>query len=541
MLNRLWNLKAYVHRIRLARVVESRSHCGSFGFHAEFGTLSYSILSTTSHLFLLLVKRKHINQNRDIIKTNALGQLRMRELESRIHALESEKADQALEMNQLVTKVRRLEHAHASVRQGWEIMTRGMRSLDSFQDASQLGFQESRTDYTSSPLHGLGLGMESQSQPQQHLLINPLHQKSNRIHLDRSTLPAGVVRSIARAPGAHIIDVMEGEEDEDEIDEEEEEGGEEDHHRDWNRSQMEREEETVRIFESEEVAEEEEEEDQEEASEITPRLESQSKFHSEWQSTNPLQTNSNLLSTNGLPLSASHSSESLLELAAAIASTGSSGLTSNSSQTVVGLWQPTPFDAEGAPSPLSSPPLAFDEEAFVNKSWGIYVSDPTGLARIQQEGSSTSTLNASSQAPPKTNKARRSSRRHSGLLSAPDTPQVGFEETRSNLSRASSLNSLTDFESLPTDSPFDSELDEGEKLDSSPEKQVRNEMTPSSDGSEYIPSEKENVKKEKEKEKGKRKTLAKKSSLGKLEGTVAEGEFQKSLKRCMLSLRATDV
>lgn len=416
----------------------------------------------------------------------------MRELESRIQALESDKAEQALEVVQLVAQVRRLEHAHTSVRRGWEIMTRGMRALDSSMDQSE---EEIPNSWAPSGLQGLGL-MPSQEQ------TAPAFQKSSHIFLDRSVLPAGVVRSIARPPGAHIIDVMEGEEESEEEDE-----GEEKQDQDQWQSQLERDEETVRVTTSDQ-------EDTTQSSEVTPRLESEPRFSSENQSNAPTISSNSLQAVSGILSAQAHSGDSLLELAAAIASGGISH--GQNSAEAVGLWGHSPFDPDGAPSPLSSPPIAFDGETFPNPDWTIYVTDPSS-----RKTASTSLLPPSSETTKARPKARRSSRRHSGLLSAPLQEP---EDTSQSLSRASSMASLTDFESLPTDSPFDSEVEEALK---SPPSEFQPLGTVSADDPE--PSEDGvSLKRQKslgKKEKGKRKTIAKKTSTGQLEGSASEGEF----------------
>ncbi|WFD34335.1 hypothetical protein MCUN1_001174 [Malassezia cuniculi] len=71
-------------------------------------------------------RRKHMAQNRDIIRANTLAQLRIRELEARVQALEQERADQALEAARQSAHARRVEYALECVRVGWETIARGL-------------------------------------------------------------------------------------------------------------------------------------------------------------------------------------------------------------------------------------------------------------------------------------------------------------------------------------------------------------------------------------------------------------------------------
>lgn len=72
------------------------------------------------------VRRKHIAQNRDIVRANTLAQLRIRELETRVLALEQERAQHTLQAGQQQAHVRRLEYALECVRVGWETMAQGL-------------------------------------------------------------------------------------------------------------------------------------------------------------------------------------------------------------------------------------------------------------------------------------------------------------------------------------------------------------------------------------------------------------------------------
>uniref|UniRef100_V5GSL2 Uncharacterized protein n=1 Tax=Kalmanozyma brasiliensis (strain GHG001) TaxID=1365824 RepID=V5GSL2_KALBG len=64
-------------------------------------------------------KRKHISQNREIIKSNAQYAQRQRELESRIQTLEQEKVDKEVQTLALTLEVEQLRKAMSSVRAGW--------------------------------------------------------------------------------------------------------------------------------------------------------------------------------------------------------------------------------------------------------------------------------------------------------------------------------------------------------------------------------------------------------------------------------------
>ncbi|KAN0064281.1 hypothetical protein ACQY0O_002412 [Thecaphora frezii] len=143
-------------------------------------------------------KRKHIAQNREIIKTNALAQMRIRELETKIETLESEREAQALASIHLRAKVSRLEHAVSCVRTGWDVIARGLGALNA-----------DLATPTTGAFAGLELDMA---------IVGPEPQlrPGNRITLDPSALPAGVVRSIARAPDPNLVDLAE-DEDEDEV------------------------------------------------------------------------------------------------------------------------------------------------------------------------------------------------------------------------------------------------------------------------------------------------------------------------------------
>ncbi|WFD01016.1 hypothetical protein MYAM1_003776 [Malassezia yamatoensis] len=71
-------------------------------------------------------RRKHIAQNRDIVRANTLAQLRIRELEARVLALEQERAEQSLEYGKQQAHAQRLQYALDCVRVGWETMAQGL-------------------------------------------------------------------------------------------------------------------------------------------------------------------------------------------------------------------------------------------------------------------------------------------------------------------------------------------------------------------------------------------------------------------------------
>ncbi|KDN48890.1 hypothetical protein K437DRAFT_81870 [Tilletiaria anomala UBC 951] len=132
-------------------------------------------------------KRKHITQNRDIIKNNALAQLRIRELESRMQDLEAERAAQALEFVRAQAQLDRFEHQIRCVEIGWKVMSQGLppgfRDLAAQSEARRGGVADVW---------------------RQLVPIEPHRRPPRHISLENSTLPAGVVRSIARNPSANL-------------------------------------------------------------------------------------------------------------------------------------------------------------------------------------------------------------------------------------------------------------------------------------------------------------------------------------------------
>lgn len=65
-------------------------------------------------------------QNRDVIRANTLAQMRIRELETRVSALEEERTQQDLHAARQTAHIRRVEYALECVRVGWETMGRGL-------------------------------------------------------------------------------------------------------------------------------------------------------------------------------------------------------------------------------------------------------------------------------------------------------------------------------------------------------------------------------------------------------------------------------
>lgn len=144
-------------------------------------------------------KRKHITQNRDIIKTNALAQLRIKELEEKVLGLEAEKTQFELEKHRMKTKLERAEKAIICIRQGWQFIGAGitaMASIDGFENVTE----QKQENTPSSVLHSL-----QHHQQQAHL------RPSVRVVLDPNALPAGVARNVARPPEADLADLAEEE------------------------------------------------------------------------------------------------------------------------------------------------------------------------------------------------------------------------------------------------------------------------------------------------------------------------------------------
>lgn len=129
-------------------------------------------------------KRKHISQNREVIKTNALAQQRIRELETRIQVLEAEKVEQALAMLPMKAQLSRLQHALASIHSGWAAIGQGLASTSS----------------------DMGKDLLQETQP------SVLHPVSNRVAIDRNPNAISVVKSIAKPPEIHLQSLAEDDE-----------------------------------------------------------------------------------------------------------------------------------------------------------------------------------------------------------------------------------------------------------------------------------------------------------------------------------------
>ncbi|KAJ1580336.1 hypothetical protein NDA11_004404 [Ustilago hordei] len=131
-----------------------------------------SILENFEHF-----KRKHISQNREIIKANALAQTRMRELENRIHTLEAEKVQKEIETVGLTAQLTHLRHAIASIHAGWEAIGRGLT---------------------------LGLTHQHVSFKAPNFPTTSKLPPSNRVKVEPHPNASAVVKHIAAAPQAHI-------------------------------------------------------------------------------------------------------------------------------------------------------------------------------------------------------------------------------------------------------------------------------------------------------------------------------------------------
>ncbi|KAJ1021209.1 hypothetical protein NDA18_005450 [Ustilago nuda] len=131
-----------------------------------------SILENFEHF-----KRKHISQNREIIKANALAQTRMRELENRIHTLEAEKVHKEIETVGLTAQLTQLRHAIASIHAGWEAIGRGLT---------------------------LGLTHQHVSFKAPNFPTTSKLPPSNRVKVEPHPNASAVVKHIAAAPQAHI-------------------------------------------------------------------------------------------------------------------------------------------------------------------------------------------------------------------------------------------------------------------------------------------------------------------------------------------------
>lgn len=142
----------------------------------------------------MTVKRKHITQNRDIIKTNALAQLRIKELEDKVLQMEGERAEKNLEMIRIRANMDRVERASKSMMRGWQLVGAGLAALTS--------------------IEGLRIAEPSDRVEQEAKDIlrgdaNQQQKQGNRITLDPHALPAGVARSVSRPPEARLVNLVE--------------------------------------------------------------------------------------------------------------------------------------------------------------------------------------------------------------------------------------------------------------------------------------------------------------------------------------------
>lgn len=124
-----------------------------------------------------LFRRKHISQNREIIKTNAIHQLRIKHLEGRILSLEEERVHKEMETISLVTQLRQLRHVIGTIHAGWEAIGQGL---------------------TLSAARRPCLSDYDHPDAAAHL------PASNRITIEPNPSASAVVRSIARAPQGHL-------------------------------------------------------------------------------------------------------------------------------------------------------------------------------------------------------------------------------------------------------------------------------------------------------------------------------------------------
>lgn len=153
--------------------------------------------------FVIPVKRKHITQNRDIIKTNALAQLRIKELEDKVLALEAERTERELDLHRALARLERSEKTTQAIRRGWQLIGAG---LAAFSSSMHTGSQALGTEQ-----HGLSRqGLTDDEALRSLFGRNETHLRpSSRVSLDPNALPAGISRTVARPPEADLQDVAE--------------------------------------------------------------------------------------------------------------------------------------------------------------------------------------------------------------------------------------------------------------------------------------------------------------------------------------------
>ena len=115
-----------------------------------------------------------------------MGQIKIRELETRIQDLEAERVAQNLDTVALQAKLERYEYQMRCIEVGWKVMSQGLPD---------------------------GFGFSSRATPQQavcdpdwrHLIPEQVHlTTTNHISLENSRLPIGVARKVARAPSPRL-------------------------------------------------------------------------------------------------------------------------------------------------------------------------------------------------------------------------------------------------------------------------------------------------------------------------------------------------
>ncbi|SPO30567.1 uncharacterized protein UTRI_05184 [Ustilago trichophora] len=128
-------------------------------------------------------KRKHISQNREIIKANAVAQIRIRELEDRIQTLENEKIQKEIDTISLTNQVAQLRRAIGCIHAGWEAIGRGLAlgaadSISSHLPASNRVSVEPNSNTilvrsVAKPPEGHIVSLPEESPPKSHYLLLP--------------------------------------------------------------------------------------------------------------------------------------------------------------------------------------------------------------------------------------------------------------------------------------------------------------------------------------------------------------------------------
>jgi hypothetical protein len=154
----------------------------------------------TETVLVETVKRKHITQNRDIIKTNALAQLRIKELEDKVLALEAERTDSTRDIINIRRRMENAEKAALCMRQGWQMIGAGVAALSSIEGFGKLTSEEvqSQQHHAAYASNALQKAFEQAGQ-----------RASARITLDPNALPGGVVRNVAAPPRGELSNVVE--------------------------------------------------------------------------------------------------------------------------------------------------------------------------------------------------------------------------------------------------------------------------------------------------------------------------------------------